>query len=361
MVETKKKVEVRKPVRKSVGCSSSTAQYYHDAARKMGMVDGNGRIFMIGLANEQGSNDNMVPLPTVMDQDSSDAAASAVSPIKINGRESCAPSAHDEFLGQLPPSPGFSHLAPFHGFSQEKINEIQQSSWFALITGSNDFSRLLVPNANTNNNSVAAPEEVLPEPILLATPADNNVLNPLHCWVRRNIEIFAANKDDLAVPAPGRKTRVIMGQVGIRCIHCAKLPLKDRVKRGVCYPPSVSGIYHSVSNMKFDHFSNCRGLSRESRAEFTALKSSGSRRGGSSGSTAQYYHDAAIRLGLVDTEQGIRFSEDKCKPIVANPVAADAEVSVAPASPVTGKSSPVADGISALMFAASNANGNYGV
>jgi hypothetical protein len=131
------------------------------------------------------------------------------------------------------------------------------------------------------------------------------------------VEVFTADKNDIAAPAPGRKTRVVLGQVGIRCTHCAKLPVKQRVKRAVCYPPSVGGIYHSVSNMKFDHFGLCRALPPQAREEFTTLKSSCSRRGtagnnssrggGSASSTAQYYNESAIRKGLVDSNAGIRF------------------------------------------------------
>jgi hypothetical protein len=348
MLDTKKKVEVRKPVRRSAGCSSSTAQYYHDAARKMGMVDGNGRIFMIGPANEGLSTQDSPPPATKVHNDSTESV-NALSPVR-RVQESFLPD-RAELPRQLPPC--LPHLPLVHGFSQDKLSGVQQPSWFSLFAGSHDFSRLLVPKVTTE----VASEDASSELILLATPLDSKVLNPLHCWVRQNIEIFAANKDDLAVPAPGRKTRVLLGQVGIRCIQCVKLPLKDRVKRCVCYPPSVNGIYHSVSNMKFDHFSNCRGLSREARAEFSNLKSSGSRRGGggSSGSTAQYYYDSAVRLGLIDTDQGIRFGNFKSKPNPAEVSAAMAQI-----SPTEGKS--VADGISALMFAASNAGSNsFGV
>ena len=107
--------------------------------------------------------------------------------------------------------------------------------------------------------------EESPSGVPLGTETDRQYLNPLHCFVRRNVEVFVATDDDITAPSPGRKVRVGVGQVGIRCIHCAKLPSKDRVKRAVCYPPSVSAIYHSVSNMKFDHFGSCRGLPEEAR------------------------------------------------------------------------------------------------
>uniref|UniRef100_A0A7S4JWE5 Uncharacterized protein n=2 Tax=Odontella aurita TaxID=265563 RepID=A0A7S4JWE5_9STRA len=95
---------------------------------------------------------------------------------------------------------------------------------------------------------------------LLFLPEDSGHLNPLHCFVRRQIEIFVATPEDAAAPSPGRKKPVNPGQVGLRCIHCRALPSAGssplqasalapmkgkkvgrirRVKRAVCYPSSV--------------------------------------------------------------------------------------------------------------------------
>lgn len=224
----------------------------------------------------------------------------------------------------------------------------------------------------TNNaNATPKPNSNSSPPVhrgagILASPKDQGYLNPLHCFVRRHVEVFAADKDDIAAPSPGRKHRVLLGQVGIRCVHCAILPQKQRVKRAVCYPPAVNGIYHSVSNMKFDHFGSCRGLSTEDRAEFTTLRASSGRRGvpqraskDSSNSTAQYYHDSAIRLGLVDTDQGIRFKDS----VVSKSASATPKDSSVPTSRSTGsvpvvveqaKREVVPSGISALVIAATD-------
>jgi hypothetical protein len=168
---------------------------------------------------------------------------------------------------------------------------------------------------------VKAPSSTLDDParsrLTLDEDTDQENLNEIHCFVRKHIEFFAANKNDIAAPAPGRKTRVVLGQVGIRCVHCLALPPRHRVKRAICYPPSVSGIYHAVSNMKFDHFASCRGLPTEARQEFRELKETCCRKGsggnsagtkGTTSSTKKYYEDSAIRKGLRDSENGIRFA-----------------------------------------------------
>ena len=109
-------------------------------------------------------------------------------------------------------------------------------------------------------------------PVLLAQPRDESVLNPIHCFVRRHIEVFEATEVEIQLPAPGRKNPIRPKQIGLRCIHCKTLSPRDRVKRAVCYPTSVGRVYNSVSDMKFDHFSTCKGLSVQDRQEFERLK-----------------------------------------------------------------------------------------
>lgn len=141
----------------------------------------------------------------------------------------------------------------------------------------------------------------------LALSGDSENLSELHCFIRRNIEVFVATKHDVEQPQPGRHTPIMSGQVGLRCIHCKSLPVKHRKKRAVCYPPNISGIYHCVKNMKFDHFSVCNRISKD----FDALMSNMTRRnklGVKYGSTSQrqYYMASAKKLGLIDTEKGIQ-------------------------------------------------------
>lgn len=185
--------------------------------------------------------------------------------------------------------------------------------------------------------------------ITLAEDFDEDHLNEIHCFARKHIEIFAADDKDIAAPSPGRKVRVVHGQVGIRCIHCVALP--QRVKRAICYPRNVNGIYHAVSNMKFDHFAKCPGLPPQAQQEFRDLQDRYCRRGSngsskpsldmkkkSSTSTALYYEMSAIRKGLVDTDAGIRFGPKKMSPPKKTAVAAS--------------SPPPLTGLSALVQAA---------
>jgi hypothetical protein len=238
-----------------------------------------------------------------------------------------------------------------------------------------------------SSNSCSSPSPHTEKTTLpLDAPEDARALNPLHCFIRKHVELFSANEDDVKAPCPGRKTRLTLGQVGIRCKHCANVPPRERVKRAVCYPPSIDGIYHSVSNMKFDHFGICPCLPADSKKELEALRSGGRRPSSKSGSrgkssstnTAHYYRDAAIAKGLVDTDKGIRFGQQRLSvsAVEASTKTATATspqrtttaakvlcpppptVSVLPSPPVvaarTEVPQPIPTGMSALMMAAAS-------
>ena len=205
----------------------------------------------------------------------------------------------------------------------------------------------------------------------LNTPEDEQVLNPIHCFVRKNVEVFIADENDVAAPAPGRKKPITLGQVGIRCIHCKNLAPKYRVKRAICYPPTVASLYHAVSNMKFDHFPACNGLSPAGRQQFTELKNASKGRGNrasvSVSCTSSYYENSARKeLGLEDTDTGIRVANgrffnihDRTSVIVPSlPIPSRSTAIQVHGNPLqlhSSKGSPM-DGLSALMLAATDSS-----
>lgn len=369
-------------IRKS-GCSSSTAQYYHDSALKMGMMDCSGGIFMSAV------DSSVTPAPQTSNPPSPHQSNST-NPNATGAAQFYIPLHYQIAASRLTPQQQFdlavmnaAVLMNRHPTSIPSLLQAMRSSGIAPTEA--DLPHLSpttkmgpnisaiqtvvqsegVPHDNTEKNVKKTTEGTGPKgtdhinqetvtgvgattgegTVCLSDPDDDQFLNPLHCFVRKHVELFTADEDDISAPAPGRKTRVILGQVGVRCIHCTKLPVKERVKRSVCYPPSVTGLYHSISNMKFDHFGICRGLPSKDREEFTSLKKSCNRRStvgtkcaSSASSTAQYYHDSAVRKGLVDTHEGIRFKGK-----------ANSDPTVSTMYP------KLHTGISALMMAASHA------
>jgi hypothetical protein len=269
-----KKEDSKKPakVSKAAGVSSSTAQYYHDSACSLGMVDGKPGVF---VSNGFEQHEDVLPEVTV----SRPAALVPLAPKPaVLEKETLVPP-----VNLNPPSPA---RAAHQALVQQALQKL-------MLTQK-------PPSPSTEKFETAC--------CLLTCSEDPQHLNDLHCFVRRHIEVFAANETDITTPSPGRKERIHLGQVGLRCVHCTRLPFKQRVKRAVCYPPSISGIYHAVSNMKHDHFARCKGLSASERNEFLTLRACSRKRTSSSSSTtARYYQEAAMDLGLVDTEHGMRF------------------------------------------------------
>lgn len=297
--------------------SSSTAQYYHDTALEMGMVDGPGGLFMM-TTNNVGT----------------------------------ASSSESQVMNEISHSSSSSAVQYYHVTKKSKhaMNFMEMTYDQQEPTVANTVIQHQLPlSASRQSNSL----------ILLANPKDKLVLSQLHVFVRQQIEVFTATESEITQPAPGRKIRVVLGQVGLRCIHCANIPIKDRVKRAVCYPAAISGIYHAVSNMKFDHFNKCRALPANERDIFVSLRSSCGRHGPrnsgsscSSNSTAQYYHDSAIGLGLIDSENGIRFQDLSVVPsphIPTGPVQTSLSMK---SCNLSNESNCSTDGISALMIAA---------
>lgn len=148
------------------------------------------------------------------------------------------------------------------------------------------------------------PDEDPSKPLLLlAMPQDRVSLSETLCVVRENIEVFRASQADVDAPAPGRKHAVIVGQVGLRCIHCRHTTkCSDRVKRAVCYPSSIKRIYRTVIDMKLDHFTQCKFVPISLKKRLDELKAVHSR---STGTTMQYFIQAAHFLGMEDGSNGV--------------------------------------------------------
>ena len=88
------------------------------------------------------------------------------------------------------------------------------------------------------------------EPVLLSDPLDEGNLTVTLCFVRRQTQFFAAQQEDVDArfSKGGVKAEIRIGQIGIRCVHCARLAPKDRVNAAVSFPASISLIYQSVRN-----------------------------------------------------------------------------------------------------------------
>ncbi len=139
--------------------------------------------------------------------------------------------------------------------------------------------------------------------IALSTEHDEERLSQFLCFVRSKcVEVFMANDEDVASRRTSKK--VVMGQVGIRCRFCAHIPHRERAGRSSSFPSSISRLYQSLTMMLREHFINCHMLPRQIKDQYFSLKEIVSQ---GAPESKKYWVESAQILGLVDTEEGIRF------------------------------------------------------
>lgn len=146
-------------------------------------------------------------------------------------------------------------------------------------------------------------------PVPLALPSDQYKLNSHQVFLRQQIEVFTATQQDAETHARGRNKPVTVGQVGIRCRHCAKLPITRRQKGSAYYPGTLLMLYQAAQNMGSSHMQNgiCNAMPENIKTAFAGLTA---RKASNSGAGRPYWAESAEKLGLVDTEDGIRFIRD---------------------------------------------------
>jgi hypothetical protein len=85
--------------------------------------------------------------------------------------------------------------------------------------------------------------------ISLALSCDNEQLSEYQIYVRKQLEIFAALQEDVESNTQGRKKQVVLGQVGIRCRHCAGFPMRQRGRGSIYYPTKLQGKWKGLSGV----------------------------------------------------------------------------------------------------------------
>ena len=264
--------------------TGTTMQYFVRSAKSMGMVDAEGASGVRLLAQ---------PEPEVEQKDSSDSMT---------------------FSSVDPPPAGFAPA------SFEEREPEASGSFESRGAHSPDDSRdqsLSAPSSSSMETEIQqfGSNEEIPEFTGIASlslPEDKMSLSPLRCFLRQNVCAFSATEEDIAVRTPTTFS-VVAGQVGIGCIHCLKLPAKERSNRAVCFPFSIGRIYQSVADIQRFHFTECKMVPQEVRGRFVKLQSKSSK--GSKGlATRQYWVSSAKKIGLIDTSKGIRFGRDPAVP-----------------------------------------------
>jgi hypothetical protein len=290
--------------------TGTTMQYFVSAAMKMGMIDG-GNGIRIKHEEKAGvcSNDSI-------------------------------PSSKPEEFSTLSPTVGTSNgsistlNSPAKSLSTKSPTALMPSPHNSITR--TDLSIDLSFGLNVGERPAFREESYFSGKRTLSLPEDKTSLSPLRCFLRENVYAFSATAEDIAVRTPTTFS-VTLGQVGICCVHCYNMPAKERSNRAVCFPFAIARIYQSVADIQRFHLGECKRVPEDVKARFLELQSASSK--GSKGlATRQYWMSSAKKLGLVDTEGGIRFARD---PSLEIQKAESLDILAQVASDVTSASKPL--------------------
>lgn len=163
--------------------------------------------------------------------------------------------------------------------------------------------------ASSIKSASVSAKAIIGLPCTLASSRDAENLNSHQSFLRHQIQVFQAKEDDVYMHTRGRNKSIWMGQVGIRCRHCAHLLSSQRQKGSTYFPASLSGIYQAAQNMSTTHVQNgaCPETPDYIKNHFVDLMPTKncSSRGGRA-----YWATTAKTLGLVETEEGIAFKKE---------------------------------------------------
>ena len=129
------------------------------------------------------------------------------------------------------------------------------------------------------SNSMESDSQMKPSSICssgksLSLPSDRRNLNPIHCLIRSKcIELFTASAEVAARRSKGKGSRPIReGQVGLRCIYCAHIPMNRQANQATSFPSCLHNIYESLRNWQRFHLTECKFVPLSIIEEYEKLR-----------------------------------------------------------------------------------------
>eukprot|EP00980_Cylindrotheca_fusiformis_P013452 scaffold3437_cov113-Cylindrotheca_fusiformis.AAC.19 len=148
-------------------------------------------------------------------------------------------------------------------------------------------------------------------PAVVFMECDEESLSDYQCLLRKQIEVFEANHTDVQWNAQGRNKAIVLGQVGIRCKWCARLPTWSRSRGAVYYSATLDGLYQAAQNMAKNHLcKHCRLIPQDVCESLTGLRDCKRRAPGGK----KYWAEGAKVLGVYQSEGGLRFKNSTICP-----------------------------------------------
>ena len=175
----------------------------------------------------------------------------------------------------------------------------------------------------TGSPSVGHPQAVSPETLsskeytMTGRPAftlylscdsrDPALFSEYQQLVRKQIEVFEADPEQVTAVAQGRNKPIVLGQVGIRCRHCAFTPHSQRPRGAVYFPSKLEGIYQMAQNMANTHLCDtCTNIPKDLRAELLRLRQIKTQLAGTG---KESWAAKAQVLGVYEDSCGLRYTK----------------------------------------------------
>ncbi len=101
------------------------------------------------------------------------------------------------------------------------------------------------PATDKNSKDASAPPANSRFPRLLYCESDDAILGEYQTLLRQQLELFEADSHDVinGTFRQGRTTPIRLGQIGLRCKHCAKAPMSARTKGSIYCELNVPCLY----------------------------------------------------------------------------------------------------------------------
>jgi hypothetical protein len=148
-------------------------------------------------------------------------------------------------------------------------------------------------------------------PVSVYLDYDQHALTEYQCLLRKQIELFEAGRNEVRGSAQGRNTPIQVGQVGIRCRHCASLPKAARNRGAVYYSKTIDGMYQVAQNMAKLHFTKkCHMIPEDTQHQLIKLQKKTNRASGGK----EYWAEGIRVLGVYEDDNGVmRFRPKKSR------------------------------------------------
>lgn len=172
------------------------------------------------------------------------------------------------------------------------------------LGGGQEQMRTRPTTTNLPFSQPATPVLTKRPPILLYLDCDKEVLSDYQCLLRQQIELFEAGPQEIRGNAQGRNTPLVLGQVGIRCRHCAPSPIAARTRGAVYYSQTIEGVYQVSQNMTKVHLSHrCHRVPEDIKTKLKSYQKANIRASGGK----QYWSDAVRALNVYEEGRVLRF------------------------------------------------------